>query len=277
MDGDGNKLDAGRSEDSNRKAMDMATDQSTESAKSCIPWERSGRLWMMPFRWVVTVVLALLAPWRITACKQASDWGRFWLVLFVCVVGVLLLPALLLGTTLAQIDVLPEPLPAPQAGLMASMGDGVIRSQPLRPANLALHLLLWLVAGMGAAMVAHGLLWYLLWLLGGPDHAANRAFRWSAYMVPHTLPLAVANGLWVHIGVEAALHQPVAPWPVAGAIVMSLWGAAGCFFPCYSVLKDTTIRSSRAALAVLGSVAIWPIAWLATQVAALPLALFRLV
>ncbi|HOX44488.1 MAG TPA: hypothetical protein PK668_12870 [Myxococcota bacterium] len=197
-------------------------------------------------------VLLFFTPWRLAARQAPLSSLRLGLTAWA--LGLLVLPAFGLGGLLRDLlhPVALEGLPAPQAGLLAAITEGLMETQPAPPWEIALAVLGWLAGGLAAGLL--GALLNTLVLLGlsreAPD-TRRRTWALGEWGLGYTLVglpafICLGQGELAQVLLASALLLTASLG--CGALGFGAWRLAG------------TGRARAAVNATLYGLVIWALA-----------------
>jgi len=227
-------------------------------------------------------IVAVLLPYRAARFVGAARTRAS--VAVALLAGLLLVPALLSGTYVVSAALFPAPtpqapgLPAPQAQLMAGVIEGVLTREPPPWLTVVRTGAVWLASGAAAGLLGAALLGLALQpFLGGPwqrtIRGALRAGAWTLAAGPWAaLAVTLMAGL-----VSAAQHPRVATplWLFVAAGLTVVWTSLSAGLLARAGLTAAGLPGGARAsgAAITAALVVWPLVWLALQLAGLPLAL----
>jgi hypothetical protein len=224
-------------------------------------------------RQLLLPLVAVFAPWRLARALELG--ARFHLVL-AAAAGLLVVPVIE-GTfhAVEYVEARDVELPAPQAGLMATVTDGVFETEPLPLGTVAIRILVgagvWLSGGFASGFLAFVLLLGVLHLvaIGTNAEVKSQVTRGAAAM---TSWLVIATLAFALFAISRASEAP-APL-VVGSVLVALWVVFGAAVNAWSMLRHASRARAVAGALTLGALVL-PIAAVGMQPAWLILLLWQ--
>ncbi|MBW1807104.1 MAG: hypothetical protein JRJ19_04210 [Deltaproteobacteria bacterium] len=222
------------------------------------------------------IITVLFRPWQLS--KVLTGGRPFRLLELHIASGLLIIPTFFMTIWFAeQLETrFADQLPAPQAGLMATMAEGIMQGVPdppaIKAAKITTGIFGWLIGGVASGLLIVALFGSTLSGLRGKQQDIHGPSAWRmASSASMYLPLAVVPGvLWfdVYSGIKTGQTGQV-PLEIVFAALFSLWFMFGLGSLAWGWLRHALQKSKpRAAFeAVLFCLLSWFLVWLAITVA----------